>query len=130
MGTKRHPVRDPGLTGSPATDLARPIRRPLLALLALAALSESAAAADLLGPAYGAPTVLRYFPRGDDAVVRREPAPVPVVTCAPGGVVPTNSPLDPSYVGSSFGLGKPSYYGLTPPPGIDDPYGRRLRVCP
>jgi hypothetical protein len=98
--------------------------------LALLALSAPALAADLPGPGYAAPTVLRYFPRGDDAVVRREPAPLPVATCVPGGVIPTNGPLDPSYVGSSLGLGKPSYYGLTPPPGIDDPYGRRLRACP
>ena len=45
--------------------------------------------------------------------------------------VPTNAPDDPSYVGSTYGLGKPSYYGLTPPLGVDDPFGRPLlRYCP
>lgn len=38
--------------------------------------------------------------------------------------VPTNHPSDPSYTGSEYGLGKPSYYGFTPPRGIDDPFGR------
>jgi hypothetical protein len=52
--------------------------------------------------------------------------------CPPPAYVtraPTNAPDDPTYVGSVFGLGRPSYYGTTPPPGVDDPYGRRLRAC-
>lgn len=35
------------------------------------------------------------------------------------GPVPTNSPLDPTYVGSGYGLGKPSYYGNRPPLGFE-----------
>ena len=70
----------------------------------------------------------RYFPRGDgsDGDVRR-PAPPRPAGCVPRRVpVPTNAPDDPSYVGSTYGLSRPSYYGLTPPPGIDDPFGRPL----
>ena len=73
----------------------------------------------------------RFFPRNDGLdrrpvyAVRSRPVPV---GCTPRRVpVPTNAPDDPSYVGSAYGLSKPSYYGLTPPPGIDDPYGRPLR---
>ncbi len=93
-----------------------------------------AAAADLpdLGlwseprPAPGAPP-LRYFPRGDsDASV----GPRARARSECQEFVPTNALGDPTYVGSPFGLGKPSYYGFTPPRGIDDPYGRRLgRRC-
>ncbi len=32
---------------------------------------------------------------------------------------PTNAPNDPSYVGSAYGLGRPSYYGMPPPLGVD-----------
>ena len=38
-----------------------------------------------------------------------------------GLIVPTNAPCDPTYVGSSFGLKQPSYYGTLPPPGYDAP---------
>nr|WP_085984968.1 hypothetical protein [Methylobacterium nodulans] len=101
----------------------------LAGLVGLIWMMGAAEAADLAEPAYY--PALRYFPRSDEEVVRRAPPPVPVAACLPGSaIVPTNGPFDPSYVGSSFGLGKPSYYGLTPPPGIDDPYGRRLRICP
>lgn len=84
--------------------------------------------------AYDAPPP-RYFPRaeGDDSVVRRSPVPRrPVAVCIPRRApVPTNAPGDPSYVGSAYGLGKPSYYGFTPPLGVDDPYGRPLLpYCP
>ncbi|ACA15908.1 conserved hypothetical protein [Methylobacterium sp. 4-46] len=100
-----------------------------VALGLLVGLALPAGAADLAEPAYQAE--IRYFPYGDDGVVRRAAPPRVVLACPPGaGVTPTNGPLDPSYVGSSLGLGKPSYYGLTPPPGVDDPYGRRLRACP
>ncbi len=44
--------------------------------------------------------------------------------------VPTDAPDDPSYVGSAYGLGKPSYYGFRPGLGYDDPFGRPLRYCP
>ena len=36
------------------------------------------------------------------------------------GPVPTNSYADPTYVGSSYGLGKPSYYGNPPPLGLGE----------
>lgn len=94
-----------------------------------------AGAADLFapepGPAYGGPVVSapRYFPRGDgsDGVLLHAAPPPRRVACLPRRApVPTNAPDDPSYVGSSYGLSKPSYYGLTPPPGVDDPFGRPL----
>ncbi|AWN50143.1 hypothetical protein DK419_20155 [Methylobacterium terrae] len=90
-------------------------------------LAGPALAADLPGPgpwpeprpAPSAPP-LRYFPRGDsDASLG------PRVRAECQDFVPTNAPGDPTYVGSPFGLGKPSYYGFPPPRGVDDPYGRR-----
>jgi hypothetical protein len=36
-------------------------------------------------------------------------------------VVPTNDWCDPTYVGSSMGLSRPSYYGTLPRPGFDAP---------
>jgi hypothetical protein len=36
-------------------------------------------------------------------------------------IVPTNDRCDPTYVGSSMGLSRPSYYGNLPPPGYDAP---------
>ena len=36
-------------------------------------------------------------------------------------LVPTNDWCDPTYVGSSMGLSRPSYYGTLPPPGYDAP---------
>ena len=83
----------------------------------------------------GATPLPRYFPRaeGDDRVVRRAPVPLRrVAGCIPRRApVPTDRPGDPSYVGSAYGLGKPSYYGFTPPLGVDDPYGRPLLpYCP
>lgn len=113
------------------------VRTALALLLAMG----PAAAADLAAP-YGSPygypgeppplpaPAPRYFPRGDGsepAVVVLPPPRRLVATCTPRRApVPTNSPDDPSYVGSPYGLGHPSYYGFTPPPGIDDPYGRSL----
>lgn len=101
------------------------------AVLWVLAWTSAASAADLLEPAYN--PVIRYFPRSDETVVRRPPPPPPLLlpACPPGyGRVPTNGLDDPSYVGSAYGLGKPSRYGFTPPLGTDDPYGRRLRACP
>ena len=103
-----------------------------------------AGAADLLDGAVGPPVLgdiglggpapPRYFPRSDGsehAVRRRAPAPL-ALGCVPRRAsVPTNALDDPSYVGSAYGLSRPSYYGLTPPPGIDDPFGRPLLpYCP
>ncbi|NEU10655.1 hypothetical protein G3T14_00740 [Methylobacterium sp. BTF04] len=80
------------------------------------------------------PSLPRYFPReGDDTAPPRPAQPVRrVVGCVPRRVpIPTDAPGDPSYVGSAYGLGKPSYYGFTPPLGVDDPYGRPLLpYCP
>ena len=81
-----------------------------------------------------APPAPRFFPRGDgDALVDGPPRPLPrrLVGCAPRvAPVPTNAPSDPSYVGSEYGLGKPSYYGFRPGLGYDDPFDRPLRYCP
>lgn len=77
----------------------------------------------------------RYFPRSDGLdrsaayAVRTRVGPV---GCTPRRApVPTNAPDDPSYVGSEYGLSHPSYYGFTPPLGVDDPFGRSLLpYCP
>ena len=120
-------------------------RRCPMGLIALSLLAGSPVrAADFTetgrrfdGPeaAYGAEPLPRYFPRaeGDGPVVRRVPVPRRhLAGCIPRRVpVPTDQPGDPSYVGSAYGLGKPSYYGFTPPLGVDDPYGRPLLpYCP
>lgn len=98
-------------------------------------------AADLFGkqrhiggaPAYedldelGPPPLPRFFPRegSESDVVVVAPLKRSVRICRPRRVpVPTNAPDDPSYVGSTYGLGKPSYYGFVPALGIDDPFGR------
>ncbi len=113
--------------------------------LPLMLLAGAAVAADLFEPgpsafSYGAPPpgafppeappAPRYFPRGDGSDSEPGVVPLPrriVARCQPRRApVPTNAPDDPSYVGSPYGLGKPSYYGFTPPTGIDDPYGRSL----
>ena len=119
-------------------------------VLGLAVSGTAASSADLLQglsgeaggyggapPGYPAPVPgeLRYFPRGDgqDSAPRRIlPPPSRFVSCTPRRVaVPTNAPDDPSYVGSGYGLSKPSYYGFTPPLGVDDPFGRSLLpYCP
>lgn len=108
------------------------------AVLALVLLAGRAAAADLdapygYGPATGGSP--RFFPRSDGVErppVYRGPARAVPAGCTSRQVpVPTNAPDDPSYVGSNYGLSHPSYYGFTPPPGIDDPFGRSLRAyCP
>ena len=100
----------------------------LLAGMIAFGLAGPAAAADMPEPGYWpaprpvpAPApVPRYFPRGDsDASAPTQGDPGCQV------FVPTNAPGDPTYVGSPFGIGKPSYYGFPPPRGVDDPYGRR-----
>ena len=119
-------------------------RRYPVGLIALSLLAGSPVrAADFTetGRRFGEPEVAyaeplpRYFPRaeGDESVVRRSSVPRRrVVGCIPRRVpIPTDAPGDPSYVGSAYGLGKPSYYGFTPPLGVDDPYGRPLLpYCP
>jgi hypothetical protein len=76
----------------------------------------------------------RYFPRSDgEEAAPRCAAPVRApVGCVPRRApVPTDAPGDPSYAGSAYGLGKPSYYGFTPPLGWDDPFDRAvLPYCP
>ncbi|GJE15799.1 hypothetical protein [Methylobacterium marchantiae] len=70
----------------------------------------------------------RYFPRAEeDSTPRRYRAAPRRVACIPRSVpIPTDAPDDPSYVGSTYGLGKPSYYGIKPALGVDDPFGRSL----
>ncbi len=79
-------------------------------------------------PVPGAEPPPRYFPRADeDSAPRRERARPRRVACIPRSVpIPTDAPDDPSYVGSTYGLGKPSYYGFKPALGVDDPFGRSL----
>jgi hypothetical protein len=105
----------------------------LLAGLIVLGLAGPASAADMPEPGYwpvprpapSLPPPLRYFPRGDSDA---SPATRADPNCQ--GFVPTNAPGDPTYVGSPFGIGKPSYYGFPPPRGVDDPYGRRVaRGC-
>ncbi len=111
------------------------MRASVRTALALILAAGSATAADFPGPSPFRgepllPAAPRYFPRGDGSepeVLVIPPARRLAATCTPRRVpVPTNAPDDPSYVGSPYGLGHPSYYGFTPPPGIDDPYGRSL----
>ena len=118
------------------------MRRGMTAVLVLLAGAAPVRAADIAdpfppgglpGPEVG--PMPRYFPRaeGDDGV-RGRPLPLrrQALRCRPRRApVPTNAPDDPSYVGSAYGLGKPSYYGFTPPLGVDDPFGRPLLpFCP
>ena len=107
-----------------------------LAVLALGAslgFSASVLAADLADviDAPLGPTGPRYFPRGDGEGSFRPAAPLRrVATCTPRQVpIPTDAPDDPSYVGSAYGLVKPSYYGFRPGLGRDDPFDRPLRYC-
>lgn len=114
------------------------MRRCMRMALAVVALAGPAGAADLGEPPYGEPGLPpapRYFPRGDGTEAEAPPPPPrrrARLACTPRRVpTPTNAEDDPSYVGSPYGLGHPSYYGFTPPPGIDDPYGRSLLpYCP
>ena len=50
-------------------------------------------------------------------------SPVPTTNQPRNGIriVPTNDWCDPTYVGSSMGLSRPSYYGTLPRPGFDAP---------
>ncbi|MDP4006045.1 hypothetical protein Q8W67_21635 [Methylobacterium sp. NEAU K] len=117
----------------------RVMGRGIMAALGLALLAGGAAAADLdvVRGGYdpvpsGSP---RFFPRSDGLdrrpvyAVRSRRVPV---GCTPRRApVPTDAPDDPSYVGSAYGLSHPSYYGFTPPLGVDDPFGRSLLpYCP
>lgn len=113
--------------------------RASLALGILLLGTAALGAADLLDrppppPGAGPRCAPRYFPRGDgEETVSRCVAPVPVPAgCVPRlAPVPTDAPDDPSYAGSAYGLGKPSYYGFTPPLGWDDPFDRAvLPYCP
>lgn len=101
--------------------------------LALALLAGPAAAADIDAPySYGAGRGSpRYFPRSDGVETaspryRAPGGPLPAGCVPRRAPVPTNAPDDPSYVGSEYGLSRPSRFGFTPPPGIDDPFGRPL----
>ncbi len=79
------------------------------------------------------PPAPRFFPRADgDSITNGPPAPpIPFTRCTSNlSLVPTDAPDDPSYAGSPYGLGKPSYYGFRPPLGHDDPFGRPIRVRP
>ena len=106
-----------------------------LGLIAGVSITRAADIADPFPPGPEAGPMPRYFPRaeGDDGV-RGRPVPLrrQALRCRPRRApVPTNAPDDPSYVGSAYGLGKPSYYGFTPPLGVDDPFGRPLLpFCP
>lgn len=104
-----------------------------MALLVLAVTQADAADLFETGPLPG-PQAPRFFPRGDDGAVGDRPPPPRLrrlAGCAPRiAPVPTDAPDDPSYVGSAYGLGKPSYYGFRPGLGHDDPFGRPLRYCP
>jgi hypothetical protein len=84
---------------------------PALALIIAA--PATVAAADL--PSSPPP---RYVDRGAAVVAQTCPLWQP-----PYGIriVPTNDVCDPTYVGSSMGLSRPSYYGTLPPPGYDAP---------
>jgi hypothetical protein len=90
----------------------------------VAVAAAPALAADLPGRGSG-------FEAGG-AVVAPPPAVImaPAYNCCPiprrpyvDPSVPTNSPCDPTYVGSSYGLNYPSYDGSWPRPGYDSPYG-------
>ncbi|WP_244475743.1 hypothetical protein [Methylobacterium sp. Leaf466] len=75
------------------------------------------------------PPLPRYFPReGSDSSVAVVPERRRIARgCRPRRVpIPTDAPDDPSYVGSTYGLGKPSYYGFVPALGTDDPFGRSI----
>lgn len=107
--------------------------RALLALGLALGLGARAQAADFSEVIEVLPPPPRFFPRGDGlepAIVLRPPL-RRVAGCVPyRAPVPTDAPDDPSYVGSPYGLGKPSYYGFRPPLGYDDPFDRPLRYCP
>ncbi|MCJ2087380.1 hypothetical protein MKK88_15500 [Methylobacterium sp. E-005] len=113
-------------------------RRDTMALgfALLLAVPGAAADLDVRGPYGPEPSArLRFFPRSDG--IDRPPVyayrtrPVPVGCTPRRAPVPTNAPDDPSYVGSEYGLAHPSYYGFTPPLGVDDPFGRSLLpYCP
>jgi hypothetical protein len=91
-------------------------------LLLLAGFPRQAVAADMpesgppaaAGPAYGNGLETWRARRG----VSRCPLYQPLYSIP---IVATNDVCDPTYVGSSMGLSRPSYYGTLPPPGYDAP---------
>jgi hypothetical protein len=85
----------------------------LAVILGILAITPSALAADLPGGGAGRAA------RG--GVAWREAA-CPLWQPPYGiRIVPTNDFCDPTYVGSSMGLSRPSYYGNLPPPGYNAP---------
>ena len=95
--------------------------RPGLAFVLLWAClaAPGARAADYGGSAAG--VAMRSL--SEERVVVRE-----VVRCRIGPPVLVNSLRDPTYVGSVYGLGRPSRMGLPPPLGVD-PLERRFVGC-
>ena len=76
------------------------------------------------------PSVAADWPGSEEVGIAREARSRVVGWGCVRGPVPTNSPADPSYVGSSYGLGKPSYYGNPPPLGFGEAVPRRRsRPC-
>jgi hypothetical protein len=97
------------------------MRAPILIRLAFVLLAAGAAeAADM--PA-GAPAAAPPgYGRGLDTWRHRQAAVCPPWQPLYGiRLAPTNDRCDPTYVGSSMGLSRPSYYGNLPPPGYDAP---------
>lgn len=74
--------------------------------------------------ALAAPSLAADWPESGRVVLRQhdrgaaEPCRVAGSRLCVRPPVPTNSPHDPTYVGSSYGLGHPSYYGTPPALGI------------
>jgi hypothetical protein len=102
--------------------------RHLALLLAVVAFAP-ARAADMpaSAPPSGPPLIRGETSRGLEAWRHRqaygwlEACPYGLYRPRYGLVVPTNAPCDPTYVGSSMGLSRPSYYGALPGPGYNAP---------
>ena len=86
---------------------------------------KSAFAAIVLAAALGSPTLAADLPDPaplDAEAVHRGAETCPLWQPRYGiSYVPTNAPCDPTYVGSTMGLSRPSYYGALPGPGYDAP---------
>jgi hypothetical protein len=76
----------------------------------LAAVAGPALSADLLAPVHPSEAGCGWWP--SSAPKRARPP-------CQRGPVPTNSPHDPTYVGSAYGLGRPNVFGARPPLGTD-----------